>query len=124
MGKTFHGIQSNFKMIKVESENPFLFKYKTSYADKSFNTNDPRKKCRKSFNDLKLCALQNTSKITNEKKKLDRIMQLTCYSQKPLGIYHQLEVDTRNAKKMLILIMMTKLFTTIILMNIIFITYF
>lgn len=85
----------------------------------------PEKKCRKPFNDLKLCSLQNTSKITNEKKRLDRIMQLTCYSQKPLGIYHQLEVDTQKIKKkMLKLIMMTKMFNTIILMNIIFITYF
>jgi len=37
---------NEIKMIRVEHENPFLFKYNTSYANISFKTIDIRKKCK------------------------------------------------------------------------------
>lgn len=56
-------------MIKIELDNSFLLKYKTSYAGVNFKIIDTRKRCRKSFNGLKLCVLKNMPKISQEKKK-------------------------------------------------------
>lgn len=57
---------NSIKMIRIERENPFLLKYKTTYTDDNFNIIDTKKKCRKSFNDLdlKLCTLNNITAIT------------------------------------------------------------
>lgn len=44
-----------------QNKNKFVFKYKTNYANVKII--DIRKKCRKSFNDLTLCTLNNILKI-------------------------------------------------------------
>lgn len=64
-----NGLWNSIKMIKIELDNPFLLKYKTSYADMNFKIIDTRKRCRKSFNELKLSVLKNMPKISQEKRK-------------------------------------------------------
>lgn len=97
------------KMIKIEHDNPYLLKYKTSYADTRYEIIDTRKKCRKSFKDLKLCALQNTPKISEEKKKdLLALCNSHAIHKNHWAFYQQLEVDSKYTKKLLILIVKLK----------------
>ncbi|KAL4120034.1 hypothetical protein QTP88_012780 [Uroleucon formosanum] len=95
------------KLGMILKSTPWFF-YK-NYADTRYEIIDTRKKCRKSFKDLKLCALQNTPKISEEKKKdLLALCNSHAIHKNHWAFYQQLEVDSKYTKKLLILIVKLK----------------